>query len=85
MAIGWCRPLRAISMRRRPEHDLVPGAQGVPGPEGQTGPTGQAEGWYSGTGPPAESLGSVGDWYLDEVSGEVYEKTSAGFALRERR
>lgn len=68
-----------------PERDLVPGAQGVPGPMGQTGPTGQAEGWYSGTGPPAESVGAVGDWYLDETTGEVYEKTGAGFALRGRR
>lgn len=33
-----------------------------------------AEEWLSGAGAPAGSLGSVGDWYLNETNGAVYEK-----------
>src|SRR5690606_4015079 len=38
---------------------------------------GQAVTWRSGNGAPAGSLGNVGDWYLDEQTGNVYEKTGA--------
>jgi hypothetical protein len=31
--------------------------------------------WYSGAGAPAGSLGLIGDWYLNETNGDVYEKT----------
>jgi hypothetical protein len=61
------------------------GPAGVAGPMGPAGPPGEAEGWYSGAGAPAPGLGAVGDWYLDETTGDVYEKTGAGFALRGRR
>jgi hypothetical protein len=37
----------------------------------------QAEEWTSGAGAPAAALGKVGDWYLDTVSADVYEKTAA--------
>lgn len=33
--------------------------------------------WRSGTGVPAGGLGNVGDWYLNDASGDVYEKTAA--------
>src|SRR5690606_14907003 len=38
---------------------------------------GQAVTWRSGNGAPAGSLGNVGDFYLDEQTGNVYEKTGA--------
>jgi hypothetical protein len=53
------------------------GIQGIQGIQGPQGPTGQAEAWYSGSGVPAGATGAVGDWYLDTVSGDVYEKTAA--------
>lgn len=63
----------------------VPGPAGVVGPMGPPGPIGEAEEWLSGAGPPAPGLGSPGDWYLDTLTGDVYELTAAGFALRGRR
>ena len=48
-------------------------------PTGPTGPTGSAgtngAKWYSGTGAPSGATGLVGDWYLDDAGGNVYEKT----------
>jgi hypothetical protein len=44
---------------------------------GVPGPPGQVEEWLSGVGAPASGTGSVGDWYLDTVSANVYEKTTA--------
>lgn len=39
--------------------------------------------WSSGSGTPDSALGSVGDFYLDESDGDVYEKTaSATWTLR---
>lgn len=46
------------------------------------GGTAQAEAWWSGNGAPAGSLGALGDWYLDQVSGQVYEKTTGGWVVR---
>jgi hypothetical protein len=48
------------------------GPQGDPGQDGANGSV-----WYSGDGPPASGLGVVGDWYLDNLNGDYYEKTSA--------
>ena len=31
--------------------------------------------WHNGTGAPAGSLGSLGDYYLDQTGGDFYEKT----------
>jgi hypothetical protein len=53
------------------------GPQGLVGPQGPVGPqgaTGQAEGWHSGTGAPAAALGNTGDWYIDNATGDYYEK-----------
>jgi hypothetical protein len=36
----------------------------------------QVEDWSSGSGVPSNSAGRVGDWYLDIVSNNVYEKTA---------
>src|SRR5215471_11165074 len=37
----------------------------------------QAEQWLNGNGAPAGTLGNVGDMYLDDLTGDVYEKTGA--------
>lgn len=34
------------------------------------------EEWLAGSGAPDGTLGKVGDWYLDSVTGDVYEKTA---------
>jgi hypothetical protein len=53
--------------------------QGPPGPTGPTGATGAAgragEVWYSGEGPPPDPYpgANPGDWYMDELTGDIYE------------
>jgi hypothetical protein len=44
--------------------------QGEPGPTGQRGSI-----WYNDDGAPSSIIGVVNDYYLDNVSGNVYEKT----------
>ena len=55
------------------------------GPTGATGAAGAAGAlWRSGTGAPAGALGIVGDWYLNDANGDVYEKTGAStYTLRD--
>lgn len=53
------------------------GPQGDTGPMGPQGPVGQVEQWLGGTGAPAGTLGNIGDWYLNQTNGDVYEKTAA--------
>jgi microcystin-dependent protein len=54
------------------------GPTGAQGPQGATGATGPSGGrWYSGTGAPSGALAAVGDWYLNDANGDVYEKTGA--------
>ena len=65
-----------------------PGTQGPQGIQGNTGNTGApgAPGalWRSGAGAPAGALGIVGDWYLNDSNGDVYEKTGAStYTLRD--
>ena len=52
------------------------GPQGFPGPTGPTGADGQdgAE-WFTGSGAPSGSLGDVGDFYINSLNGDYYEKT----------
>jgi hypothetical protein len=47
-------------------------ASTVPGPPGTPG-----EQWFAGSGAPSGAMGIVGDWYIDNVSGDFYEKTGA--------
>ena len=47
----------------------IQGAKGVPGEDGAV--------WYNGIIAPASGTGAVGDYYLDTVTGDVYEKTGA--------
>lgn len=51
------------------------GIQGVKGDTGDTGPTGLAEGWWSGSADPTGGVGSVGDWYIQLTSYDIFEKT----------
>ena len=37
--------------------------------------------WYSGTSVPSNDIGNIDDFYLNEVSGEVYKKTNNGWTL----
>lgn len=53
------------------------GAAGATGPAGTNGTNGTSPAWLSGSGTPAGGLGAVGDWYLNEDNGDVYEKTGA--------
>ena len=45
------------------------GPQGPPGPPGPPGSV-----WYNGSGPPSNSLGVNGDYYLNDGNGDVYQK-----------
>jgi hypothetical protein len=59
------------------------GATGVTGPAGATGAAGATgtpgSKWYDGSGNPNSSLGIVGDYYLDDNSGVVWNKVSGGW------
>lgn len=49
---------------------------------GMSGPPGSK--WYSGTGAPSGATGIVGDWYLNDANGDVYEKTgTSAWTLRD--
>ena len=57
---------------------LVDIDQGTPGTDGRSGTDGDdGARWYSGSGAPASSLGSRGDWYFRTSNGYVYQKTSS--------
>lgn len=43
---------------------------------------GEVEEWIGGVGPPDPAIGDPGDWYIDTVSGDVYEKVSAEWVHR---
>ena len=43
------------------------------GAAGTTGTPGSI--WYTGTTAPSNTLGIIGDWYLDAYTGNAYEKT----------
>ena len=50
-----------------------PGPPGLPGERGAIGPPGvDGATWFPGDGPPAETLGRPGDFYLDRKSGDVF-------------
>jgi len=53
----------------------VKGDIGTPGTPGTAGTPGEK--WFSGTGAPSGAIGIVGDWYLNDANGDVYEKTGA--------
>jgi hypothetical protein len=54
-----------------------PGASGpYGGGGGGSGTPGGGSAWHSGSGAPANDSYVEGDWYLDETTGDVYEKTA---------
>jgi hypothetical protein len=58
-----------------------PGPVGADGADGQPGPPGTPGAlWYDGDGAPGAELGNPGDYYLDDVTGDVYTKSAAGSA-----
>lgn len=59
------------------EEGLLPGAT-VPGAKGDKGDTGTpGEKWFSQEGVPSNATGAVGDWSINSINGDVYEKTGA--------
>ena len=55
------------------EWTLIGNLQGAPGDDGAT--------WLSGAGAPAGALGNLGDLYLDEASGTLYEKGAVDWEI----
>lgn len=57
------------------------GPAGPEGPSGSVGPAGEdGSKIYAGNGPPGEDIGSIGDYYLDQNTGELYgPKDSEGW------
>lgn len=73
-----------------PADDATLGAEivGVPGPAGPAGADGAngadgADGavWRNGSGAPSDSLGVNGDYYLDDATGDVYEKADGTYSI----
>lgn len=69
-----------------------PGQQGVIGPVGPVGPSGGPAGptgpqgapgsvWRNGNGVPLNSLGANGDYYLDDVTGNVYLRNAGTYSI----
>lgn len=53
------------------------GANGTNGTNGTNGVNGST--WYNGSGAPANTLGVDGDYYLDNNTGNVYNKVSGSW------
>ena len=57
----------------------TPATQGATGPIGLTGDPGSV--WYTDAGAPAPGLGIDGDYYLNNVNGDVYYKSTGTWSL----
>lgn len=58
------------------------GPKGDKGDTGNTGATGAPGSvWRNGTGAPSNSLGVDGDFYLDDATGNVYQKLSGTYSI----
>ena len=60
-----------------PKGDI--GLQGPIGPTGANGPSGGV--WRTANGLPSNSLGDNGDFYLDDKTGNVYQKVSGSYVF----
>jgi hypothetical protein len=69
-----------------------PGVQGPIGPVGPIGPSGGPAGpqgpagipgavWRNGNGPPLNSLGNNGDYYLDDLTGNVHFRAASVYSI----
>ena len=56
------------------------GDKGDPGENGEDGKDGAT--WLTGTSKPADSLGNLGDMYLNTTNGDVYQKEESGWTLK---
>lgn len=70
MAVAAGALLFAVTGGQEAEHRAV-----------DSGPVAAGTRWYSGNGAPSEELGAAGDFYIDKDSGDVYERTEAGWAV----
>lgn len=69
--------------------DGATGAAGPTGPQGPAGPTG-ADGaagvvgsvWRNGNGVPSNTLGVDNDYYLDDVTGDVYLRSGGAYSVQ---
>jgi hypothetical protein len=57
------------------------GALGPTGLTGSTGPQGAASTWRNGNGAPSNGLGIDGDYYLDNVTGDVYLRATGTYSI----
>jgi hypothetical protein len=57
------------------------GDTGPQGPVGPMGPAGEGTRWYSGSGLPSSELGINGDFYLDLLSSNIYNKISGFWTI----
>ncbi len=56
------------------------GSQGAPGTNGTNGTNGvDGSKWHNGNGVPANTLGVDGDYYIDNATGDVYNKVSGSW------
>lgn len=54
----------------------------IEGPPGAAGPAGAPGAvWRNGSGAPSDSLGIDGDFYLDDATGNVYERSSGTYSI----
>lgn len=53
------------------------GANGTNGTNGTNGAPGSV--WYNGSGVPSNTLGVDGDYYLDNATGNVYNKVAGSW------
>ena len=56
------------------------GDKGDPGEDGEDGKDGST--WLTGTSKPADTLGNIGDMYLNTTNGDVYQKEESGWTLK---
>ncbi len=49
---------------------------------GPSGPGGSASQWRSGNGVPSNGNGTDGDFYLNELNGDVYQKTTGSYVFK---
>src|SRR3990167_387518 len=57
------------------------GDQGLQGIQGETGAAGTPGSvWREGTGVPSDALGINGDFYLDDATGDVYQKAAGTYS-----
>lgn len=70
-----------VYQRQTGSYIQVSNIMGPQGPQGPEGPQGPADGatWRSGSGAPADTLGKDEDYYLDEGTGDVYQRQGGSY------